>query len=43
MSMVHASRGKLAPASEHLRSEPAIVAGIAKATLPAQQGRLGGS
>jgi molybdopterin-dependent oxidoreductase alpha subunit len=35
MSMVHASRGKLPPASEHLRSEPAIVAGIAKATLPA--------
>ncbi|MEJ1963107.1 MAG: FdhF/YdeP family oxidoreductase [Gammaproteobacteria bacterium] len=34
MSMVHASRGKLAPASEHLRSEPAIVAGIARATLP---------
>jgi molybdopterin-dependent oxidoreductase alpha subunit len=34
MSMVHASRGKLKPASEHLRSEPAIVAGIAMATLP---------
>jgi molybdopterin-dependent oxidoreductase alpha subunit len=34
MSMVHASRGKLAPASEALRSEPAIVAGIAAATLP---------
>ena len=33
-SMVHASRGKLAPASEHLRSEPAIIAGIAAATLP---------
>ncbi|WP_250475782.1 FdhF/YdeP family oxidoreductase [Caballeronia sp. GAFFF1] len=33
MSMVHASRGSLPPASEHLRSEPAIVAGIAKATL----------
>jgi anaerobic selenocysteine-containing dehydrogenase len=31
---VHASRGKLAPASEHLRSEPAIIAGIAMATLP---------
>ena len=30
MSMVHASAGKLAPASEHLRSEPAIVAGIAR-------------
>lgn len=32
--MVHASRGKLEPASEHLRSEPAIVAGIAMAALP---------
>ena len=37
MSMVHASRGKLEPASEHLRSEPAIVAGIASATLPASK------
>ncbi|MGL4959767.1 MAG: FdhF/YdeP family oxidoreductase [Inquilinus sp.] len=35
MSMVHASRGKLTPASEHLRSEPAIIAGMADATLPA--------
>ena len=35
MSMVHASAGTLAPASDHLRSEPWIVAGIAKATLPA--------
>jgi molybdopterin-dependent oxidoreductase alpha subunit len=34
MSMVHASQGGLPPASEHLLSEPAIVAGIAKATLP---------
>ena len=34
MSMVHASRGKLPPASEHLRSEPAIVAGMAAASLP---------
>ncbi|WP_354674019.1 FdhF/YdeP family oxidoreductase [Cupriavidus alkaliphilus] len=34
MSMVHASAGKLAPASALLRSEPAIVAGIATATLP---------
>jgi molybdopterin-dependent oxidoreductase alpha subunit len=33
MSMVHASRGGLKPASEHLRSEPAIIAGIALATL----------
>ncbi|MGU7779613.1 FdhF/YdeP family oxidoreductase [Burkholderia sp. PU8-34] len=37
MSMVHASAGKLKPASEHLRSEPAIVAGIAHATLPASK------
>src|SRR5579863_5603675 len=34
MSMVHASSGKLRPASEYLRSEPAILAGIAQATLP---------
>lgn len=34
MSMVHASRGKLTPASPDLRSEPAIIAGIAKAALP---------
>ncbi|MGH8062471.1 MAG: FdhF/YdeP family oxidoreductase [Pseudoxanthomonas sp.] len=34
MSMVHASEGGLKPASEHLLSEPAIVAGIARATLP---------
>jgi molybdopterin-dependent oxidoreductase alpha subunit len=33
VSMVHASHGKLPPASEHLRSEPAIIAGMAKATL----------
>ncbi|QIG91402.1 MULTISPECIES: FdhF/YdeP family oxidoreductase [unclassified Bradyrhizobium] len=37
MSMVHASRGKLTPASAHLRSESAIVAGIAMATLPASK------
>jgi anaerobic selenocysteine-containing dehydrogenase len=34
MSMVHASGGGLKPASEHLRSEPAIIAGMALATLP---------
>jgi len=34
MAMVHASAGKLKPASQDLRSEPAIVAGLAKATLP---------
>jgi len=33
MSMVHASQGALPPASPHLRSEPAIVCGIARATL----------
>jgi molybdopterin-dependent oxidoreductase alpha subunit len=33
MSMVHASAGLNEPASEHLKSEPAIVAGIARATL----------
>ena len=33
MSVVHASRGSLPPASPELKSEPAIVAGIAKATL----------
>jgi molybdopterin-dependent oxidoreductase alpha subunit len=33
MSMVHASRGRLPPPSEHVRSEPAIIAGLAKATL----------
>ncbi|MEZ9298807.1 FdhF/YdeP family oxidoreductase [Vibrio splendidus] len=32
-SMVHISYGQLEPRSEHLRSEPAIVAGIANATL----------
>ncbi len=34
MSMVHISVGKRRPASEHLLSEPAIIAGIAAATLP---------
>ena len=34
MSMVHASAGKLKPASDVLLSEPAIVAGMANATLP---------
>ncbi|MGO6707448.1 FdhF/YdeP family oxidoreductase [Rhizobium leguminosarum] len=33
MSMVHASRGFLKPPSELLKSEPAIIASIAKATL----------
>lgn len=34
MSCVHASRGRNRPASEHLRSEPAIVAGLARAVWP---------
>lgn len=34
MSMVHASSGKLKPGSPELRSEPAIVAAMAMATLP---------
>jgi molybdopterin-dependent oxidoreductase alpha subunit len=34
MSMVHASHGGLKPASEHLKSEPAIIAEMAMATLP---------
>src|SRR6202140_3502494 len=34
MSMVHASRGGLKPASEHLKSEPAIIAAMALAALP---------
>jgi molybdopterin-dependent oxidoreductase alpha subunit len=33
MSMVHASAGRNDPASAHLLSEPAVVAGIARATL----------
>ncbi|MBY2993997.1 FdhF/YdeP family oxidoreductase [Rhizobium leguminosarum] len=38
MSMVHASRGFLKPPGEELRSEPAIIAGIAKATLGVKYG-----
>ncbi|MFC9786811.1 FdhF/YdeP family oxidoreductase [Rhodococcus sp. NPDC127528] len=34
MSMVHLSVGMKKPASPHLRSEPAIVAGMARAALP---------
>lgn len=33
MGIVHASRGSLAPASEHLLSEPAVVARLARAAL----------
>ena len=35
-SMVHISFGQLKPRSEHLRSEPAIIAAIANATLGAK-------
>ncbi|WP_329044986.1 FdhF/YdeP family oxidoreductase [Amycolatopsis sp. NBC_01488] len=34
MSMVHISSGMRKPVSPHLRSEPAILAGMARATLP---------
>ena len=34
MSVVHVSRGRNRPASPHLKSEVAIVAGLAKAALP---------
>jgi molybdopterin-dependent oxidoreductase alpha subunit len=37
MSIVHRSQGSLPPASEHLRSEPAIVAGLARATFAARR------
>ena len=33
MGIINPSRGHADPASEHLRSEPAIIAGLAKATL----------
>jgi molybdopterin-dependent oxidoreductase alpha subunit len=33
MGVVQASRGSLPPASPHLKSEPAIIAGLARATL----------
>jgi molybdopterin-dependent oxidoreductase alpha subunit len=38
MAMVHASHGRLPPASDDLRSEPAIIAGLAKATLADKHG-----
>jgi len=38
MGMVHASRGSLEPASPQLRSEVAIVCGLAEAVLPAGSG-----
>jgi molybdopterin-dependent oxidoreductase alpha subunit len=36
MGIVHTSRGAVEPASEHLRSEPDIVASLARATLGAR-------
>ncbi|MBN1208515.1 MAG: FdhF/YdeP family oxidoreductase [Myxococcaceae bacterium] len=36
MGVVHTSRGAVAPASEHLRGEPEIVAGLARAVLGAR-------
>ena len=38
MGIVHSSRGRLQPASEHLLSEPAIVARLAQATLGTRSG-----
>ncbi|MBX4949618.1 FdhF/YdeP family oxidoreductase [Rhizobium binae] len=38
MSMVHASRGFLKPPGDMVKSEPAIIAGIAKATLGDRHG-----
>ncbi len=38
MGVINSSRGHLEPASSHLQSEPAIAAGIAKATLEAKGG-----
>ena len=38
MSMVHASQGRLPPASDQLLSEPAIVARLARATMGAKHG-----
>ena len=38
MGIVHRTQGHLSPASSHLLSEPAIVAGMAKAVLPDEMG-----
>ncbi|MDQ3805313.1 MAG: FdhF/YdeP family oxidoreductase, partial [Acidobacteriota bacterium] len=38
MGVVHSSRGNLPPASEHLLSEPAVVARLARATLGGRGG-----
>ena len=40
MGIVHASRGRLRPSSEHLRSEVAIVTGVARATFVEGQSDL---
>ena len=42
MSMVHLSFGMKEPASPHLRSEVAIIAGMAPATLPTERHAVGG-
>ncbi len=41
MSMIHASRGVLKPAGVMLKSECAVVAGIAQAALPPERGSTG--
>jgi molybdopterin-dependent oxidoreductase alpha subunit len=38
MGIINPSRGVLEPASDHLRSEPAIIAGLARATLGDRSG-----
>ncbi|WP_240136435.1 FdhF/YdeP family oxidoreductase [Streptomyces sp. MUM 178J] len=40
MGMVHLSRGRLAPASDHLLSEVAIICGMARAALGAREPRV---
>jgi len=40
VSMVHASAGRNPPASQHLLSEPAIVAGMARATLDVRNAKV---
>jgi len=40
MGIVHASRGSLPPAGEHLLSEPRIVAGLAQATIGRGEPRI---
>jgi anaerobic selenocysteine-containing dehydrogenase len=40
MGIVHASRGSLLPAGEHLRSETRIIAGLAAATIGGREPRI---